>query len=737
MMTLAMNENKSTANPRFEWLTKKVALLLSFVLVIVPFLIAIAMDAFADYTGTIIRQRQEFLLEISKNASRAIEVYVHGQVESQQFLCEAINDKNYKEFIDAYYTANKNSVFGMTLYDEDGGIVYDAPQGCEEFMPEISSFDASASDGTAIIGKSFKVADKSFVLPVLHNIKVNGELKYNLIAVIDVGEIYHAIIEPIKTGVRGYTMVKDSEGTIIMHPVDDQVGLDAIEGRRSIYPDLDYTDLEELIDRQMKGEEGYALYKSYWWADDVPHQVDKVSGFAPAKIGSDFWVVNTTLDYKELDFPVSRTLRNLVAVVFAITGIFIVTIVILFKIQRDRRSLSRELKHLEELSTALEDLQSSKQQLTHYQQLKTIGTFTSGIAHEINNLLTPIMGYSEIMLKTLPEADESHNDAHEIYDASIKAKEIIEQILAFSRPVKGMDLYKYKDINNVINRSVKLIKSFLPQNIELIADNNARGFVYCNETQITQALINVLTNGYQSMEQNGGVLSISSEIVDKSAVKNPKDDDVEHYVKIKISDTGCGIEEKNISEIFSPFFTTKPVGQGTGLGLSVVQGVVLRHKGEISVASVIGEGTSFTVCLPYHKEAAHHEDDTTSSKKFDKKLNILFVDDDKKIGPMMRRMLDKAMYSVDAYSDPVLVTELYNEQLDKYDLIITDYHMPQLNGIQLSRIIKQRFPDKKIILISGYLDEEVEGYLQENIIDGYLMKPINKQNLCRLIEEIL
>ena len=234
----------------------------------------------------------------------------------------------------------------------------------------------------------------------------------------------------------------------------------------------------------------------------------------------------------------------------------------------------------------MEELNRRTQDLAHHQRLQTIGTLTSSIAHEFNNLLTPIMGYSLMALERLgPEEEELYDDILEIYNASRKAKDIISRLNDLSR--KNTELsFREVSPDELVRKTLSVANPAKPAKVEIRLDLNCWDQrMRANEIQLNQLLLNLVLNGFHAMEQRGGIMTISTGFD-------------ENNIDIQVSDTGCGIAEEVLPQIFDPFFTTKETGRGTGLGLAIVAQVVEDHKGTIRVKSEIGKGTTFFVSLP-------------------------------------------------------------------------------------------------------------------------------------------
>lgn len=269
----------------------------------------------------------------------------------------------------------------------------------------------------------------------------------------------------------------------------------------------------------------------------------------------------------------------------AVAGLGMLVILLLHMIRRTAR-MQREAEALRRRNEAMEALNQQTRQLAHHQRLETIGTLTSSIAHEFNNLLTPIMGNSLMALEKLPpEEEELYDDILEIYNASRKAKTIISRLSDLSR--KNTDnTFRMVSLDEIVQKTLDVAATAKPREVEVKRNLNCWDQrIRANEIQLNQLLLNLILNGFHAMEESGGVLTIDTSFDEK-------------HVCIRVSDTGCGIPAEIQPRIFEPFFTTKEAGKGTGLGLAIAAQVVEDHQGKIEVESREGEGTTFTICLP-------------------------------------------------------------------------------------------------------------------------------------------
>lgn len=224
------------------------------------------------------------------------------------------------------------------------------------------------------------------------------ENDFRLFLVINIEQMYEKVASYIKVGENGYLIIKDSTGLILMHPVKKQIGADVIDGRKTLYPNYDLTELEKLINHQMQGKEGVEIYHSYWWADEVPKRVKKIAAYTPLWFQDNFMIISAVIDYNEIAQPISKAMFTIFFLTIAIMTAFAIILYQLRNSLLARTKVEQENEYLRKLNSKLEELRNCEEQISHDQRLQLIGTLTGGIAHEFNNLLTPIMGYSGMLM---------------------------------------------------------------------------------------------------------------------------------------------------------------------------------------------------------------------------------------------------------------------------------------------------------------------------------------------------
>jgi len=389
-------------------------------------------------------------------------------------------------------------------------------------------------------------------------------------------------------------------------------------------------------------------------------------------------------------------------------------------------------KKAEEEKAALET------QLLHAQKMESIGTLSGGIAHDFNNLLGIILGNAELAMDDMPEWHPAKFNLNEIRTASLRARDVVKQLLSFSR--KTDPKQRPAKLVQIVEDALKILRSSIPTSVEIHQNisKDTDDTILADSTQINQVMINLFTNAAHAMEDTGGVITIGIENIDLDHVSAPIYPDLSpgNYVKLTVSDTGTGIDHEVKDRIFDPYFTTKEVGKGTGIGLSVVHGIVKSHNGAILVDSQFGKGTTFSIFFPVAEEAvvieAEPDDEFPTGNE-----RILIVDDEESMVDIGRKRLERLGYQVEARTDPVEALDLFRADPDQFDLVITDMTMPHIAGDNLVKEILKIRPDMPTILCTGFSEKIDEEKAKKIGVREYIDKPFDQGKLSRLVRKVL
>lgn len=378
-----------------------------------------------------------------------------------------------------------------------------------------------------------------------------------------------------------------------------------------------------------------------------------------------------------------------------------------------------------------------EKQLRQRQKLEELGTLAGGIAHDFNNILAAILGYAELTLPSLEEGSRGHSNVERIQGVARRAKDMVNQILVFSRRRKPT--LSRVDMVSLLKEVVNFLRISLPSSIEIRSELNISGACTMgNSTQIHQMITNLGTNAAYAMAQEGGVLTVGMDRVrlDTPTMLTSGQVDSGEYVKITVQDTGTGIPEDVISRIFDPFFTTKPQSEGTGLGLSMVHGTVMSMQGGIDVSSKEMQGTLFTIYLPLEAGSSCAESES-KPELVRGKGRVLLVDDEPDMVCVGEQMLTGLGYSVVGMTDSRAALELFRSDPGAFDLLVTDQTMPHLNGDQLVRAIHKERPDLPVILCTGYATPLSTIANQDVVFKSVLIKPFEMSDLSLAVVKAL
>ncbi len=383
-----------------------------------------------------------------------------------------------------------------------------------------------------------------------------------------------------------------------------------------------------------------------------------------------------------------------------------------------------------------EQRRTLEKSLEQARKMEAIGNLAGGIAHDFNNILTSVFGFTELALGDVEKGSKMEKSLQEVYAAGKRAKDLVKQILAFAR--QSDEAVKPVQPSIVIKEVVKFIRSSIPSTIEIKQSIESDAFIMGNPTQIHQIFMNLCTNAAYAMENDGGVLGLNlKEIAIPSDLNRQKVKLKQgHYVEINVSDTGTGISPEIISSIFEPYFTTKGPGEGTGMGLAMVQGIVEAYGGRITVDSELGKGTTFTVYLPTSEKrdtqiTIRPESLPTGTER------ILFVDDEAPIARMGSEILERLGYSVTARTSSIEAMELFRSSPNDFDLVISDMTMPNVTGDQLAVKLMNIRQDIPVILFTGYSTKITEETADELGIKAFSYKPIVMSDLAKTVRKVL
>lgn len=502
---------------------------------------------------------------------------------------------------------------------------------------------------------------------------------------------------------------------------------------------------------------GYSTEESLFFEENLLQRKDNIIGF-----------VRITLDKVTLDKRLNALLLKSIFIgfVFLMIGSGVIFLVVkriakpLGRLTEGVKTLGKggvvekipvETKdEIGKLASAFNDMSESLKrreaekeqlegQLRHKQKMEAIGTLAGGVAHDFNNILSVIMGYAELALLDVSDGTPLQHKLNEVLKAGNRAKDLVAQILAFSR--KGKDKRKRKPvrIGLIVKEVLRMLRASLPTTIK-IHQNIKTGMltVLADPIKIHQVLMNLCANAAHAMQDKGGILDVDLVDVDIDSAFAAQHPDMApgRYKRLTVSDTGHGMDCAVMERIFDPFFTTKGPGEGTGMGLALIHGIVKSHDGVITVHSKPGKGTTFQVFLPTSENAVTAEPEHFTPPLLGNE-RILFVDDEETLVSVGQKILESFGYKVVGRTSSIEALDVFRAQPDKFDLVITDMTMPNMTGADMAKAIMRIRPDIPIILCTGFSEVISEEKAKAIGIREFIMKPITSRKIAEIIRNVL
>lgn len=703
----------------------KKTLIAAIPLFLIVILVFAGFGVWKKYRDTLMQNQEEQMLLITRILSENMAMSTEEYEESLSFLAKTAENRPqdeakqlYREFIDT----QTSFITNLYLEDEQGKL--------SESVKDVQIVSSQLLTQSSAKNSIYMEKDTGGkIYNVYKRVLKDGR---KICLMIDTEKYYQKLISGIHIGTNGYIVVKDAEGTIIMHPKKEQWGIPVIAGRKKMYPDLDYSSLEKMIEDQKKRKEGISHYYSYWWTNEERPRVQKISAYSPIQIGDSFWVVSAVIDYDDLYEPIAEGFLKMVCIFVGILLAAGIAVVLFGRVMRDMRRAVREINDLKELNEQLEKMHRSEQSIAHQQRLQIMGTMTGGIAHEFNNFLTPIMGYAELLMMELPEGSEEQDSAKEIYEASEKAKDVVRQISSLSR--KNVEtVYKNISIKKFMTRAERMMESVCTSLIHMESEFRVDDeMILGNATQLNQVLLNVCVNAVHAIGKNQGNIKISCHSEEKEKLAQgviEKLSDVwKKYIHIQVKDNGCGMDKETLRQIFDPFFTTKKGGEGTGLGLALAEQIITSHKGYIYAESKKGEGSTFHIYLPV-LDTEHMPQIVQNIPRKD--YRIVVADDNAKVLQLLKKNFEKIGIQIQTCMKREELQKCLEQQ--EADVLVVDETMEDCSGVDFCMSLAGRYPDMlKLIIIDG-VSREVAEARQKGIIDGYVEKPVSDTAILEAI----
>jgi PAS domain S-box-containing protein len=372
------------------------------------------------------------------------------------------------------------------------------------------------------------------------------------------------------------------------------------------------------------------------------------------------------------------------------------------------------------------------------QKLESLGTLSGGIAHDFNNILQAINGNTKLAIADLPADHPVQESLTEIAKAGARATDLVRRILAFSRPTEQKR--DVQQMQPVVEEAVKLVRATLRANIEIkLRFEPDLPAVAVDATQIHQVIVNLATNAAHAIGDRGGVidLRLDSYVVGPGDLGRASDLRVGNYVRLCVGDNGCGMDRDTLARIYDPFFSTKPVGQGTGLGLSVVHGIVSSHDGALNVYSDVGRGTEFYLYFPAASEPAKARAPETPQAQRTRHGHVLYLDDEEALVMFATRLLTRLGFRVSGFTDAAEALHDFGSHPAEFDAVVTDLSMPKMTGLDFAREVLAIRPGTPVVITSGYVRPEDQVKAQQLGIRDFILKPTTADQLATTLDQLL
>lgn len=388
------------------------------------------------------------------------------------------------------------------------------------------------------------------------------------------------------------------------------------------------------------------------------------------------------------------------------------------------------------------DREELEARLLQAQKMDAIGRLAGGIAHDFNNILSIIYGYTESALNLIENEHPAHHSIEKIFQAAERSSQLTRQLLTFAR--KQVFTPQFLDLNDTVNQMITLLRRLVGENIDIKWEPSRDLWgVFIDPAQIDQLLANLCINARDAIEEIGTIIiSVNNETVSHSQQGDTKADGIFQgdFALLKVSDSGCGMDEEIQSQIFDPFFTTKKIGEGTGLGLSTVYGIVKQNKGHIEVESEPGKGATFRIYLPRHEQIGELQEEMMEPQKETNREGsetILLVEDDVSLLELLKGMIANYGYEVIPAQTPSEAIHIYKQRHDSLSLVVSDVMMPEMNGVELKKELQKINSDLKILYMSGYGTDILSRKNSEESSVFFIAKPFSGKKLAEKIREVI
>ncbi|MFB5313366.1 sensor histidine kinase [Enterococcus gallinarum] len=528
----------------------------------------------------------------------------------EDYASNIFNEKNYHELIEDTQLDNSllfktSAAAGLYLVSPTGTLLSGKDIHADQFVKEpvkVTAFDQDplylkALKGSVLQnGEAYFADDTSYVNLYRPVYDKHHVLQSILVLPINLEELYQQEIDTTENQ-NGYTMVKNEEMKVLMHPSTEQIGLDIINGRKLKYPDLDYSDLAHLEDVQKTNEKGTLSYNSYWWTEEDPKKVLKISAYEWITVGDARWIVASSSDFYERNGLALQKNLIILGLLTILLAIIILLAVSFSHYNRQNRTYIENLR-LVERQNFLKKKHALEKSMMQKSQLETVGLLTTTIVHDMNNFLTPMIGNLQLLIEEYQSNEALVADLNEVYQAAQKGQNLSTNVLRFTKT--GIKTKESLSIEEVVSGAIDTMRVLVPKKVTLSYQASFVGTALIEASDLQVILYNLITNAYQAQPENPHIQVRLSAAADKqlTAFQNHSLAYCDkHFAQLTVTDNGPGIPKEIESKMFTPFFTTKTESNGTGLGLFIVSSIAKKNDWILQVKSTV-YGTTFTLGIP-------------------------------------------------------------------------------------------------------------------------------------------
>lgn len=567
--------------------------------------------------------------------------------------------------------------------------------------------------------------DGNYILYLVKAVLLQEQCEGYIFEGVSLNEIYNIAMSEVDLRENSYCKIVDGSSQVLLHTYPEWIGRNLLDSMDQL-SEAQREESRKVILEETSGKSGCRVNRTVWPDEPEGGDGEEIEAYMPMEIGNRQFYLILSAPRDAVMSDVNQMLAILLAFLtaFAVAGG-----VLIFKRSGEihfEQHMKDQLDVERALNEANRELQIREDQDVKQDRLQTLGMLAGSMAHELNNAMTPIVIYSELLLDGYPNDPDIQEYAAQIHESAQRSGELVHNILTYGRQEKEEFEQQFYDVVPVFHATASMLRQIKPDNVEVqaICDISA-AHLHGTAGSFRQVMVNLSTNAFHAMRENGGVLRLRLSKVGKDKIL------------LEVDDTGHGMTPEVMSHIFKPFYTTKNEGEGTGLGLSIVKRLVQRQNGTITVEGQPGIGTRFRTTLPRYEFTGAPMNDEDVREISERPLRVFLVDDERVVLRALYESLAKTRWRLEAEMNSTRAYNKLHDHLEDWDLLITDVSMPEMNGVELAELLRARRSELKILLLTGYDDDPLEQYIQRGIADGFMYKPVETKQLLKKITEVI